>query len=61
MDKMQVVLGMLEKFNNSIRLASVQNGLDLVEIEQHIESQRPSTVFLLSEVYDWLLEKELLK
>lgn len=61
MDKIQVVLGMAEKMNNVIRSVSVQNGADLVEVEQHIESQRPNQTYLLGEIYDWLLEKDLLK
>lgn len=61
MDKVQVVMGMLEKMNNVTRMASVQNGLDLVEVERHIEEQRASLAYLLGEVYEWLVEKDLLK
>lgn len=61
MDKIQIVLGMLEKMNNTIRVLSVQSNLDLVEVEKYIESQRANQTYILSEVYDWLVEKDLLK
>ena len=36
MDKEKIVLALLEKMNNDTRSAGLQNGIDLMQIEQQI-------------------------
>ena len=60
MTKEQVVLGMMEVTNNYVRQMASQQDMDLVAIEQHIESQRESMAFYYGLVYDWMQSKNLL-
>lgn len=60
MTKEQVILGMMEVTNNYVRQQAADQDMDLVAIEQHIESQRESMAFYYSMVYDWMQSKNLL-
>ena len=57
MDKEKVVMAMLEKVNNDTRSAGIQNGINLMELEQAIIKNEPSLVYLLGNLYDFIIEK----
>ena len=60
MTKEQIILGMMEVTNNYVRQVSSQQGVNLVELEQYIESQRDTMAFCYGLVYDWMDGKNLL-
>ena len=60
MTKEQIILGMIEVTNNITRRMSADQNMDLVVVEQHIESQRDNMAYYYSAIYDWLLEKQLI-
>jgi hypothetical protein len=61
MDKEKIVMSMLEKINNDTRAMGVQNGVDLMEIEQQIIKNQPSLIYLLANLHDFIIEKEFFK
>ncbi len=61
MDKMQVVMLMLEKMNNDTRAMGVQSGIKLEDIEQQIITNDQPLKYMLSNIYDILVEKEVIK
>jgi hypothetical protein len=61
MDKQQIVMALLEKMNNDTRSAGLQNGIDLMQIEQQIISNHDGLVYLLSSLYDFIIEKNFFK
>lgn len=61
MDKEKTVMAMLEKINNDTRAMGVQNGVDLMTIEQQIMQNHSSLIFLLSNLHDFIIEKGLFK
>lgn len=61
MDKEKTVMAMLEKINNDTRAMGVQNGVDLMTIEQQIMQNHSSLIFLLSNLHDFIVEKGLFK
>lgn len=58
MNKEQVVMAMLEKINNDTRSMGVQNGIQLSDIEQQIIHNQPGLIYILSNLYDFLLDKK---
>ena len=60
MTREQVILGMIEVTNNQTRHMASQQDMDLVMLEQHIESQRESMFLYYGVVYDWMLSKGLI-
>jgi len=61
MDKEKVVHAMLEKVQNDTRSACVQSGMDLMEIEQTIIKNQQGLLWTLSNLYDFIVEKDLFK
>lgn len=61
MDKEKVVMAMLEKINNDTRSAGIQNGINLMEVEQQIIKNQSSLVYLLGNLHDFIIEKGLFK
>lgn len=61
MDKPQIVMAMLEKMNNDTRAMGVQNGIDLMQIEQQIMQNQSSLVYMLGNLHDFIVEKGLYK
>jgi phosphoribosylformylglycinamidine (FGAM) synthase-like amidotransferase family enzyme len=61
MDKEKVVMAMLEKVNNDTRALGVQNGIDLMTIEQQVMQNHGSLILLLSNLHDFIVEKGLFK
>jgi hypothetical protein len=61
MDKEKIVLALLEKMNNDTRSAGLQNGIDLMQIEQQIISNADGLRYLLGSLYDFIVEKEFFK
>ena len=59
MTKEQVVSAMLEKINNDTRAMGVQNGIQLSDIEQQIIQNQPGLNYIISNLYDFILEKKL--
>jgi len=60
MDKIRTVMLMVEKMNNDTRALGVQSGVDLMDIEKQVESNTSVLTYLLSNVYDLLVEKEVI-
>ena len=61
MDKEKVVLAMLEKINNDTRVAGIQSGVSLIDVEQQIIKNQSSLTYLLGNLYDFIIEKDLFK
>ena len=61
MDKEKVVMAMLEKINNDTRAMGVQNGVDLMAIEQQVMQNQGSLIYMLSNLHDFIIEKGLFK
>ena len=61
MNKEQIVMALLEKMNNDTRSAGIQNGINLMEVEQQIIKNQSSLVYLLGSLYDFIIEKEYFK
>jgi hypothetical protein len=61
MDKEKIVLALLEKMNNDTRSAGLQNGIDLMQIEQQIIANADGLHYLLGSLYDFIVEKEFFK
>lgn len=61
MDKEKIVLALLEKMNNDTRSAGLQNGIDLMQIEQQIIANADGLQYLLGSLYDFIVEKEFFK
>ena len=61
MDKEKIVMAMLEKINNDTRAMGVQSGVDLMQIEQQIMQNQGSMMYLLSNLHDFIIQKELFK
>lgn len=59
MTKEQVVSAMLEKINNDTRAMGVQNGIQLSDIEQQIIHNQPGLNYIISNLYDFIVEKKL--
>lgn len=60
MTREQIILGMIEVTNNQTRRMAADQNMDLVMLEQHIESQRDSMFLYYGIVYDWMLSKGLI-
>jgi len=61
MDKEKIVMAMLEKINNDTRAMGVQSNVDLMQIEQQIMQNQGSMMYLLSNLHDFIIQKELFK
>lgn len=61
MNKEQIVMALVEKMNNDTRSAGIQNGINLMEVEQQIIKNQSSLVYLLGSLYDFIIEKEYFK
>jgi hypothetical protein len=61
MDKEKIVMAMLEKINNDTRSAAIQNGINLMEVEQQIIKNQSSLMYLLANLHDFIIEKGLFK
>jgi hypothetical protein len=61
MDKEKVVMAMLEKINNDTRAMGVQNGVDLMTIEQQVMQNHNSLIYMLSNLHDFIIEKGFFK
>jgi hypothetical protein len=61
MNKENIVAMLLEKMNIDTRNAGVQNNISLVDIEQRIIENTEGLKYLLNNLYDFILEKELFK
>jgi len=61
MTKEQIVMALVEKMNNDTRSAGIQNGINLMEVEQQIIKNQSSLVYLLGSLYDFIIEKEYFK
>lgn len=61
MNKEQIVMALLEKMNNDTRSAGLQNGIDLMQIEQQIISNHDGLIYLLSNLHDFIIEKNFFK
>jgi hypothetical protein len=61
MNKEQIVMALVEKMNNDTRSAGIQNGINLMEVEQQIIKNQSSLMYLLASLYDFIIEKEYFK
>lgn len=61
MTKDEAVAMMLESFNQDNRMMGAGSGMDEAEVEKFIEQSQPSITYMLSNAYDKLVEKNLLK
>lgn len=61
MNKEDVVELLLEKMNMDTRNAGMQSNISLVDIEQRIIQNTEGLKYLLSNLYDFIVEKELFK
>lgn len=61
MEKEKVVAMMIEKINNDTRFAGVSSGADIADVEQQIIKNQPFLNWQMSNMYDFLVEKNLIQ
>jgi hypothetical protein len=61
MEKEKVVAMMIEKINIDTRFAGVSSGADIADVEQQIIKNQPFLTWQMSNMYDFLVEKNLIQ
>ena len=61
MNKEEIVAMMVESFKNDNTIIALNAGMPQEEIDEKFENSKHSISFMLSNVYDKLAEKDLLK